>query len=71
VSKFKDGMLEAMESKWRSNGEAVRDPGPGPMTKEEVRTMLKALFNITDDMSVDVVWEEMEEIRKKKEEGEC
>jgi len=70
VSKFPDGMLEAMSSKWRHNGfESVR--GPGHMTKEEVRTMLKALFNITDEMSIDVVYEEMEEQRKKKEEGEC
>jgi len=62
---FRDGMLEAMESKWRHNGDSV--PGPGPMTKDEVRVMLKALFNITDEMSVEVVYEEMVEQRKKKE----
>lgn len=52
----------------QTNGEVVREPGPGPMTKEEVRTMLKSLFNITDEISVEVVWEEMEEQRKKKKE---
>jgi len=51
-----------------TNGEMTRKPAPKHMTKEEVRTMLKALFNITDEASIEVVWEEMEEIRKKKEE---
>lgn len=42
----------------------------GRMTKDEVRDWLKMLFNITDEASVDLVWEEMERIRKKKD-GEC
>jgi len=40
------------------------------MTKNEVRVVLKALFNLTDEEKVDLVWEEMEEIRRKKEEEE-
>ena len=41
----------------------------GHMTKEEVTKFLEQLFNITDPDMVDVVWDEMELIRKKK--GEC
>jgi len=38
------------------------------MTKEEVRVFLKLLFKITDELSVEVVWEEMVRMRKEKNE---
>jgi len=53
-----------------TNGERFRGfqgSKKGKMTKQEVRVMLKALFNITDEDSIDIVWDEMEQIRKKKE----
>jgi len=62
-------MLDVHPGPFRQNGERVREKPR--MTKEEVRVMLKALFQFTDEATVDIVWEEMEEIRKKKDEGEC
>lgn len=54
----------------RKNGERVRKPAKNRMTKDEVRVTLKALFNITDELSVDVVWEHMLEVWRKHDAGE-
>ena len=61
-------MLDVHPGPFRQNGERVREKPR--MTKDEVRVMLKTLFQFTDEATVDEVWEEMEEHRKKKE-GEC
>jgi len=51
----------------RTNGEKVRK---NRMTRDEVKVILKALFNITDELSIEVVWEHMLEVWKKAD-GEC
>ena len=61
-------MTEVGPGPFRHNGERTRQKPK--MTKNEVRVVLKALFNLTDEEKVDLVWEEMEEIRRKKEEEE-
>jgi len=56
-----------LNSPGRENGEKVRKKR---MTIEEVKVILKTLFNITDSLSIEVVWEHMLEVWAK-EDGEC
>jgi len=59
-----------LDSPGRENGEKFRRPKKDRMTKREMKTILEKLFNITDELSLDVVWEHMEEVWAK-EDGEC
>jgi hypothetical protein len=52
---------------FRQNGRKAREKPR--MTKAEVRGWLKDLFNITDELSVEVVWKHMNELWDQ--EGEC
>jgi len=54
----------------RENGERVRRPKKDRMSKKEMAIILDRLFNITDSLSLDVVWDHMQEVWAK-EDGEC
>ncbi len=59
-----------LQNPGRVNGERSRRPKKDRMTKKEMKIILEKLFNITDELSIDVVWEHMLEVWAK-EDGEC
>jgi len=59
-----------LQNPGRTNGERSSMPKKDRMTKREMKTILEKLFNITDSLSIDVVWEHMQEVWAK-EDGEC
>lgn len=59
-----------LQNPGRTNGERFRRPKKDRMTKSEMKVILEKLFNITDSLSIDVVWDHMQEVWAK-EDGEC
>lgn len=59
-----------LQNPGRTNGERSRRPKKDRMTKKEMKIILEKLFNITDSLSIDVVWEHMQEVWAM-EDGEC
>jgi len=55
----------------RENGEGMRLAKQRQrVTREEMKIILEKLFNITDELSIEVVWEHMLEVWAKAD-GEC
>jgi len=55
----------------QENGDRMGDAKKRPrITREEMKVILDKLFNITDELSIEVVWEHMLEVWAKAD-GEC